>query len=265
MNSEPFDLLALVICIAVVVYMPISGLRSHRKLLRWTAEGRSDARTHAYRKVLLTEWGLTAVLLGWWFASGRTAAEIRLVPTVNGWQWIAVGVGAAACVFLLLQMRSVMRSTKQLGQVRTAASELVELAPHNPDESRMFDAVSFTAGVCEEILYRGILLTLVAGWLGTPLAAILTSVAFGAGHAYQGFRGIVKTSLVGGVMALLAIFSGSLFIAILLHWTIDATSGRMLGAAAQLPTESSLDAAPGPDTEAGPQARTAAGTAAGAE
>jgi membrane protease YdiL (CAAX protease family) len=43
--------------------------------------------------------------------------------------------------------------------------------------------------------------------------------------------GIGKTALVGLVMALLTVFSGSLFIAILLHAIIDLTSGRMMGRA----------------------------------
>ena len=51
------------------------------------------------------------------------------------------------------------------------------------------------------------------------------------GHAYQGFSGIVKTTLVGLVMALLTVFSGSLLVAMVLHTVIDLTSGRMMGAA----------------------------------
>ncbi len=53
---------------------------------------------------------------------------------------------------------------------------------------------------------------------------------FGLGHAYQGIAGIAKTGLIGLVLALLTVFSGSLFIAIVLHTVVDLTSGRIIPA-----------------------------------
>jgi membrane protease YdiL (CAAX protease family) len=91
--------------------------------------------------------------------------------------------------------------------------------------------VSVTAGVCEEILYRGILMGVLTPVVGLWPAVGLSSVIFGLGHAYQGFPGIVKTTLVGFVLALLTVFSGSLLAAMILHAVIDLTSGRMVSAA----------------------------------
>ena len=51
------------------------------------------------------------------------------------------------------------------------------------------------------------------------------------GHLYQGGTGVVKTTLVGLVMAALVVFSGSLLPGMILHIVVDITSGRMLGAA----------------------------------
>ena len=95
----------------------------------------------------------------------------------------------------------------------------------------MFGLVSVTAGVCEEILYRGLLLAVLSPVVGTWPAVLLSSLIFGLGHAYQGASGIIKTTVIGLVMALLAVFSGSLFVPMLLHAVIDLTSGRMMGAA----------------------------------
>jgi membrane protease YdiL (CAAX protease family) len=72
--------------------------------------------------------------------------------------------------------------------------------------------------------------------VGTWPAVAITSVIFGLGHAYQGFSGIVKTGLVGLVLALLTVFSGSLFIAIVLHAVVDLTSGRLMGKALRTTT-----------------------------
>ena len=62
----------------------------------------------------------------------------------------------------------------------------------------------------------------------------ISSIIFGLGHAYQEMAGIVKTGLVGLVLAILTVSSGSLFVAIVLHTTIDLVSGRMMGKALQM-------------------------------
>jgi len=74
-------------------------------------------------------------------------------------------------------------------------------------------------------------MTVLTPAVGLWPAVALSSVIFGMGHAYQGFPGIVKTTLVGLGMALLTVFSGSLLVAMVLHTVIDLTSGRMMGAA----------------------------------
>ena len=95
--------------------------------------------------------------------------------------------------------------------------------------------VSITAGVCEEILYRGLLLATLVSLVGTWPAVAITSLIFGLGHAYQGISGIAKTGLVGLVLAWFTVSSGSLYIAIVLHAIIDLTSGRLMGKALRTP------------------------------
>jgi len=114
--------------------------------------------------------------------------------------------------------------------------ELSNLAPQTPREDRLFGMVSITAGVCEEILYRGLLLATLASLVGTWPAVAISSLIFGMGHAYQGIAGIAKTGTIGLVLALLTVFSGSLFIAIVLHAVVDLTSGRVMGKAQRMTT-----------------------------
>ena len=103
----------------------------------------------------------------------------------SGWGWLALGLGVAGCGFMIWQMISVMKSREELeyGQM----GDLRALAPVTQQEGRAFVLVSVTAGVCEEILYRGILLTVLIPAVGLWPAVGLSSVIFGMGHAYQGF------------------------------------------------------------------------------
>jgi membrane protease YdiL (CAAX protease family) len=98
------------------------------------------------------------------------------------------------------------------------------LLPRTAGERRLFTVVGVTAGVCEEWLYRGFFLAVVAalaGGLPTGVLVLVAAVAFGLAHAYQGPAGIVTTGVLGGVMAAVYLQTGSLLLPVLLHAIID--------------------------------------------
>jgi membrane protease YdiL (CAAX protease family) len=231
MEPGTFDIFYLSVLLILLVGVPLLGIWDFRRLLRWNGEGLPDARLKSYNWVLVMEWGLTAGLLSWWFLAGRDWGSLGLVSAYYGWRWLALGLSLGTVVILIWQMVSVMKSPDQMEELRVKMGDLRALAPVTPRENRVFAMVSVTAGVCEEILYRGILLAVLTPVVGLWPAVGLSSVIFGMGHAYQGFPGIVKTTVVGLAMALLTVFSGSLLAAMVLHTVIDLTSGRMMGAA----------------------------------
>jgi len=244
MTMYAFDTYGLVLILVLAVAMPLVGIWNFRRLLWWIEERRVDARTRSYRWILAMEWALTLVFAGWWLAEGRGLEALRLVPAAEGWQWLAVGLGMAATVFFIGQMVVVLRKPDELRKMICQAGEIASLGPQTDGEIRLFAAVSITAGVCEEIVYRGALLAVLVPVVGTWPAVALSSVIFGLGHAYQGAVGIAKTAAVGLVMALLAVFTGSLFVPIVLHAVIDLTSGRLLAEANRL--EPAAEGAPDP-------------------
>ena len=90
---------------------------------------------------------------------------------------------------------------------------------------RLFRGVSVTAGVCEEILFRGFLIWYLATFFGLTVAVFASSAVFGLGHAYQGAGGILKTGVIGLVMAGLYVLSGSLWPPVALHAATDVVNG----------------------------------------
>jgi membrane protease YdiL (CAAX protease family) len=116
------------------------------------------------------------------------------------------------------------------------------LLPRTTGERRLFTVVGVTAGVCEEWLYRGFFLAVVAalaGGLPTGVLVVVAAVAFGLAHAYQGLVGIVTTGLLGGIMAAVYLQTGSLLLPVLLHAVIDLrfllVPSRVLPLAGQVP------------------------------
>ncbi len=231
MNSIPFDIFTLVTLLVLAIIVPLTGIWDFRRLLQCVEEGRADARTKFYTWTLVMEWSLVLAFSGYWLVAGRGLAHLGLVPMVSGWQWLAIGLGVAATFLMIGQMVTTIGNLDKLKDARDEIGNLIEIAPHSSSEDRLFAAVAVTAGVCEEILYRGVLLAALTPLIGTWPAVALSSVIFGLGHAYQGLAGIGKTALIGLVMALLTVFSGTLFVAMLLHVVIDLTSGRIMAAA----------------------------------
>jgi membrane protease YdiL (CAAX protease family) len=231
------DPLAIAVLVVFAVLFPWSGVRDYRRLKRWIAENRSDARVHHYNQIIIWEWASVAVFLCWWFWTGRQAAPLGLVPDPAGWQWLTVAIGFVLCAILVLQTISITKKPKMLADMRSNLGDLVHMVPGTPTEQRAFNWLSITAGICEEILYRGLVLAILVAAIGTWPAVFASSIIFGFVHLYQGPRGVAKTAAVGLVLALLTVFSGSVFTAIVVHVIIDLTSGRIMNAAIKLPPE----------------------------
>ncbi len=87
-----------------------------------------------------------------------------------------------------------------------------------------------TAGLCEEFLYRGILLTEATAWFhSVAWGVVVSSVAFGLAHSYQGLNGMVRAGLLGALLAWPVVCLGSLYPSMTAHFLIDAVALLWLG------------------------------------
>jgi len=110
-----------------------------------------------------------------------------------------------------------------------ATDILKRLVPRTRDERRTFAWMSVTAGLGEEIVYRGFLyLILVAAGLTVPGALVVQALAFGLVHAYQGPIGVAATALLGLLFGLSFVLLGTLWPAILAHVAVDWVVGLLL-------------------------------------
>ncbi|HST97520.1 MAG TPA: CPBP family intramembrane glutamic endopeptidase [Geodermatophilus sp.] len=231
----PAALSAVAVAGYLVVGEPFVGHVLHR---RFEGRLRTDdgARRSFYGRLLVLEWGLAAlVLVVWLSAPGVDAAAVGL-------RWPRSWPGPVAVAATVVVLGFVVVSTRALrsGGLARAAAEprrpgqgrhaepavhaTLALLPRTTAERRLFTLVGVTAGVCEEWLYRGFLLAVVAaigGGLPTPALVAIGALAFGLAHAYQGVAGIVTTGVLGGVMAGLYLGTGSLLLPVVLHALID--------------------------------------------
>ncbi|WP_260482918.1 CPBP family intramembrane glutamic endopeptidase [Sphingomicrobium flavum] len=100
--------------------------------------------------------------------------------------------------------------------------DIEPLLPREKGEYPYTAALSITAGVTEELFFRLTLPLLAYAATGSALAGfVIAGAAFGLMHWYQGWTGVIATTLVGTLLAYLYLSSGSLIKPILVHILID--------------------------------------------
>jgi len=132
------------------------------------------------------------------------------------------GLGTTAAGLLLLWV--VTHLVRLVGWKESPIAML--LMPRDARETRGFLLLSGIAAVCEEVLFRGFLLWVLVSWLQSPwMAAGIVSLSFGLSHGYQKIAGIVRASVLGMLLAVPTLLTGSLFPAIVAHFWINAAVG----------------------------------------
>jgi len=98
------------------------------------------------------------------------------------------------------------------------------MTPRTKKEKRWWALLSLSAGICEEIIFRGAFVFLVASIfpnISIYLVFIILVGLFGLFHFYQGVKGFILTTLAGAFLTLLYIASGTLIFVVVLHFLID--------------------------------------------
>jgi membrane protease YdiL (CAAX protease family) len=141
------------------------------------------------------------------------------LPQTDAAVWSVAMIAAA-----VLASYAVTFLRKALGGSPTAAGH--DIIPETPAETAVFFLiVAPSAGVGEEVVFRGFLLSQLWGYSGSPwIAALVSSALFGLMHRYQGWWGVARTGVIGFVFAVGVIMTGSLIPSIIAH-----TLANMIG------------------------------------
>jgi len=193
----------------------------------WAAE---RVRAAAYRGSRLLRYARTIVIL--WSLTALAVYALRLHhldPTYVGlrpprhlWE---LGVGLVTLVAPLLASLSGTHRALEGDYARAVRAVI----PADRGQWIAFVPVAASAGICEEFLYRGYALTIIASITGSMLAGVVfSSIAFGLGHAYQGRAGIAGTTITGLVYAAVFLATGSLYPCMFGHFVQDVVGAAML-------------------------------------
>jgi membrane protease YdiL (CAAX protease family) len=248
----PLDhILALIIVVAWPLY---AALVQFPRLKRGVAAGIPGIRIRVYVQAIITQWVVATFALFIWSDAQRSVADLGFA-LVGGWRLLLGFVVLVTAIILLESQRRRVTTDRELqDSFRKKVETASPILPVDGKELFYFHLVSVTAGICEELLYRGFLIWYLTQIFGLAAAVVLSSVLFGMAHLYQGRKGILQTGVVGLVFALVYVATGSLWAPMLLHTLIDMNSGLLWYQVTHLQVAETRE--PNTDVEEAPYATT---------
>ena len=177
-------------------------------------------RLRVYAGSILALWLLAGVSIAAAVASRFTRPTMGLVPVAPATFliWTAVSIAGGGAIVWLFKL------------LRAPESDIMkDITPVTPQEKWVFILLSLSAGVCEEITFRGVLLPALAAATGSIVGGVaLSSMAFGVLHAHQHLAGAVRAAVLGALLAVPLLATGSIYASMAAHALIDVIGGLWL-------------------------------------
>lgn len=181
----------------------------------------SVPRLSLYLSSAVVLWGLAMGALGTALISGIAPEELGLVSpgTAPLFGWTLAALVAALGLAGLGHALGIRESAL-----------LRHILPRTARERAGFLVLALSAGVCEELVFRGFLIpVLIQGTGSIALAVLLATAVFGTLHAYQGALGATRAALLGLLLTVPFLMTGSVVPSMLAHFAYDVVAGVWLG------------------------------------
>ena len=211
------------------VVQPIRGAYESCQYAKQEARGEELDRVEFYRQTAIMEWTYMAVLAVLWVWLGRPLADLGFVAARGAGFWISLFLLLVGTILLYVNW---VNTKKASDEERQKAADsygcLTKYMPQSRHDLAWFYGVSTTAGIVEEIVFRGFVLWYLSSYIGLWTAVFVSSIGFGLAHSYQGFANGVRCGLVGLAFALLYVYSGSIWLPIAGHILLDVLQGAVI-------------------------------------
>ena len=211
MNLASISLLGWAFVVFVTIVVPWAVLRNRESALAMAG----IPLALRFYAMLLPQVVLGVLALVTGFAEGIELFPAR-APSLFSWAAGAVFLGVA-----LLLVRPHWRRSIEEDKPTWRL-----FAPTNRRERRMWIALSLSAGIGEELVWRGVLPALIALLTGSLALGIALSVAsFALAHAIQGLRSVLAIAAIAAAFHALVFIAGSLYPAMVVHFAYDVIAG----------------------------------------
>lgn len=211
--------------LASIIAMPLYSLWEADRIKNAVLSG-TKTRVQAYQEAMLFMWLPTLLLLALVAYSEVSATTLGLKWQGHLANWLGIGFVGAIAIYFLYSATSLSKNAELCDQYRQAAQSHDWMLPTNKRELQWFTAgLSISAGVCEELLFRGFLIGVMSHEVGVSASLVVSSLLFGICHLYQGWTNVLRTGVIGLVLGVIFILTESLWVVITLHALVDVYGG----------------------------------------
>ncbi|MFC3194407.1 CPBP family intramembrane glutamic endopeptidase [Marinicella sediminis] len=207
----------MMLLVVIGVLLPVMAVRNSADT-RHILQQRPGLRATFYQQGAIMQWFLVALILvaQWWQGGGLSAIGWS---TALSWHfWLSMSG---------LVMVSIL-TWKLYCPGPMVGAWLVRLYSHVahylPVDTRSYSwgvVMAVTAGICEELIYRGLLYHLLIQWIPDWSGMILANVVFAVTHYSTGWVNAAGAFVLGLLFSWLYWLTGDLWLSMWLHAAID--------------------------------------------
>jgi membrane protease YdiL (CAAX protease family) len=184
--------------------------------------GRHSQAVYVYLVAIFMDW---ALLYYCWVGVHLHGGNLETLSGGRWASWKSVGVDLGIALPFWMLWESVAYGVHWLlglSSVKTVDS----LLPQSLLEVLLWIATSITAGICEEMAFRGYVQRQLQALSGSVAFAVLAQgIVFGLFHFYQGWKNVIVISVLGVLFGVLATWRRNLRANVIVHAWADIWSG----------------------------------------
>lgn len=151
-----------------------------------------------------------------------------------GFQWPVINNTVILLALFLLVLYAI-ETVYGLFNIKYLSNKIKDLSyilPLNIYEYKHYIFLAFTAGICEEIVFRGFLIRYLEVFLSSLpyayiFAIIIPAIAFAISHLYQGWWAVLKILVIAILFGFIFYYSQSILLIVIIHIVVDLVSGSM--------------------------------------
>ncbi len=220
---------AWLLCAVLAGLVPFHGVLAYGRLRAAGDPIPTRTKLRLYGTIVVMEWALVAATVA---VAHRHGLGLRDLGQTFGNPPLTLAVTLLGLLGLLaltgFNRRQIRRASRE--ELEATVARARKFVPVGTTQIAAFALVSVTAGICEEILYRGWLVTFLSALVGSVwIGMIAAAVIFGIGHAYQGRQGMIATGLLGALFGSMFVMVKSLVPGQVIHAAIDFVNGILAG------------------------------------
>ena len=223
--------LLIIVMLMIGILYPVMGYRQSKK--RGIVSGNSG-KTGWYLTSIISSWVPAIVLVTATILNGHSFKDLGFTfdfPDERRYLfYIALALSAIYLgynIFTILLLRFNKKERER--HSKDIPAEYRFILPSNREEKVMWRLLATTAGITEELIYRGYLffaLFFLFPEISPIWVIIISSTLFSVGHLYQG-KEVWKPAAAGLFLASVYYFTGTIYIVIILHIVQDLVAGEL--------------------------------------